>query len=208
VHQDSGPGAANAVGTLKGRPDHELVCVPAAYAAGRLGAEFLRGDPGRRRVLGLTEAQWTSLLIVAVAASVAVGTQASCALALTAAAAVVAGGTAAWLAARSRVPASDRRLLEVDHVLELARALSIARGEPEATARAPFDVDLHVATTSLGLAVSASPHHYTLSRGSPALTTRTAGRLAATVLLLGRHSRANTLVPGRRDGVFHLLTSA
>jgi prolipoprotein diacylglyceryltransferase len=37
-----------------------------SYAAARFGLEFLRGEPGRRRALGLTEAQWTSAAILAI----------------------------------------------------------------------------------------------------------------------------------------------
>ncbi|MGM7319828.1 prolipoprotein diacylglyceryl transferase family protein, partial [Idiomarina sp. ST10R2A5] len=45
----------------------------AAYAVLRFGLEELRGDPGRRYWRGLSEAQWTSLALVALELGLAAG---------------------------------------------------------------------------------------------------------------------------------------
>ena len=120
------------------------------YAVIRFGLELLRGDSQRLYWHGLSEAQWTSLLVaLAITALAAAGLVPGLALHAICAAALV---LAIPLAVRR-----PRELLDPRHVRELARRLPAPRpGAPR------------VATTSLGVQVSVGVTgdvvHVTLSR--------------------------------------------
>jgi Prolipoprotein diacylglyceryl transferase len=207
--------AAGCVLLVRGAaPTALLAGMCAAYAAGRLAVDYLRGDAGRPGFAGLSEAQWTSLLLLCGAAGAAWATRAGLHTALVALAAVGSAGTLGRLLMRWRTSVSDRQLLDADHVLELAGAVAIARGETTVVGGVPPAARVHVATTSRGVSVSAglagrtggSPvRHYTLSRGSQGLSERSARRLAGIIIALRHSGRRGTLVAGRRGGTFHLL---
>ena len=207
--------AAGAVSLIRGAsPGAVLVTAVAAYAAGRFVTEFLRGDGGRPRLGGLSEAQWTSLVLLCTAAGLAWLTRAGPRVALAGCAAMAVASTLGWLAVRSRVPAPERQLLDPDHVLELAGAVAVARGEMTVTGGRPPVADIHLATTSHGVSISAGlvrgpagppVRHYTLSRDSRPLSDR-AARLVAGAILSVRHPGCRgDLVAGQASGTFHLL---
>ena len=164
------------------------------YAVARFGLEELRGDLWRPYRLGLSAAQWTSLAVACVVASLALaGALPHPALHLVA---TVALALAALVVARRRAPS----LLDSRHVRELSSLLPVPRpGSPA------------VRETSLGVRCSAGLDagrvHYTLSRPGGALGSDDASALARVILWL-RHPREEAdLLPGPA-GTFHLLVSA
>jgi hypothetical protein len=66
-------GVGAAVALAGDRPGEALVWYVVAYAVGRFGLEFLRGDAARPYLLGFSEAQWTSVVLAWVAAAAGVG---------------------------------------------------------------------------------------------------------------------------------------
>jgi hypothetical protein len=209
--------AAGAVMLMHDVPSGEvLMGVTASYALGRLGAEFFRGDADRVMLAALSEAQWISLSVLCVTAGAGWLTNAESRLLLLAVAALTVAGTMAWLLVRRRKPPLELQLLDAAHILELAAAVAFAGVDTNFRDGGCGREHIHLATTSLGITVSAglahpdrgSTHHYTISATSDDLTERTASRLAAVILLL-RHPRdSGMLVVGRRRGTFHLLVAA
>lgn len=199
--------AAGARALLRGTPPlAALLGVIAGYAALRLLADLARGDPGRRRRAGLTEAQWTSLLLLAGAGAAAwrAGLLALLPLGLLAGATLLVAALPA-IAARADWPSAA---LDADQVQEIAGALALVRRDAEWASHARPDAT-HVATTSAGLTLSACAggRHYTLSRAPRALPARTALCLSRLVLQLRHPGGAGTLVAGRAPGTWHLLVS-
>ena len=187
-----------------------LLTVMAAYALLRFAAESVRGDAVRPRHAGLTQAQWISLVLLGGAAFAAWTVPASLRFALaglTAGTAVAAAGLAI---ARRRH--AEWALQSPEHVLEWAGALALACGDAGMRPPAPAR-ELHVATTSLGITVSAGAadtggeptRHYTFTRAPEALTESAARRLATLALRLRHPGHEGTLVRGRRAGAYHLL---
>jgi Prolipoprotein diacylglyceryl transferase len=174
-----------------------------AHAAVRFWLEFLRGDEGRPHLAGLSEAQWTALVLTSglCLAMVAVWPVLPWWLPLSGAGGLVAG--VALVAARpERI-----RLQEAGHVRDLAsivRCAGVVRG------------GLVTGTTGLGVRVSASSrrdeagamaYHYAFSRTSPALGAADAvalGRIASVVGFGGRATPGTLYRSG--NGVYHLLT--
>lgn len=145
------------------------------YAIARFGLEELRGDPVRRYWRGLSEAQWTSLAVIA---------------ALTLASpwhAVVLAGLGAAAVALVLRPRGG--LLHPRHVRELAQVLP-----------AP---DAGVAATSLGLRVSAGAGHYSLSRAGQPLEPEEAASVARVLVWL--RARDHAEVVAGPAGVWHVL---
>jgi hypothetical protein len=163
------------------------------YAVIRFGLELLRGDPQRLYWHGLSEAQWTSLLVaLAITALAAAGLVPGLALH-----AICAGALVLAIPLAVRRP---RELLDPRHVRELAARLPSPRpGAPRVT------------TTSLGVQVSVGMTgevvHVTLSRrGRPLLADET-DALARLVQWLTAHERPPLIVPGV-GGTVHLIFQA
>ena len=203
--------ALGATTLLGGRsPLDVLLAVVPAYALVRFAAEFLRADVGRPRHAGLTQTQWISLVLLGGAALAAWTVPAGLRFALAGLAASSAIAAAAVALARRRHP--EWALQSPEHVLELAGALALACGDADMRPPAPAR-ELHVATTSLGISVSAGAadtggrptRHYTFTRGPEALTESAARRLATLALRLRHPGHEGTLVRGRRAGAYHLL---
>lgn len=187
-----------------------------AYAAGRFGLEYLRGDGARPYLLAVSEAQWSS---VALAAAVA-GAGAAGWLPTTPAHAVVAAAlalaTLATLIVKRATRRTDRVLLTPRHLDEVALTVSHLTAAsaldgwqtPDATATVPSVV--HVAATSQGLSISSSTlvsprgavHHFGLSRPD-GLTPETASDLGHVLSRLHGDPPAAAL-PSRGGDVFHL----
>jgi hypothetical protein len=185
---------AGAVAVAAGaRPGTGVVVYAVAYAAGRGAVEAWRGDV-RPSWHGVSEAQWTSLaLLAAVAAGEARGTlpgpwPVPVAVALCLAVLV------AWSARRARGLGGPA------HVAELARAIDVARasaGEPA------------VAATSRGVLVSTHgdvSRVYTISLRSGTLGDEDALRLAALVVRLRDPDARWHVVRGALP-VFHVVAS-
>jgi Prolipoprotein diacylglyceryl transferase len=161
------------------------------YAVLRFGFELMRGDSERRYWHGLSEAQWTSLLLALAVTALSVAGQlpelrlhAACAGALL---------LVAPLGARP-----PRDLLHPRHVRELAAILPVPRD-----GAAP-----RVATTSLGLQLSAGATdgtvHYTLARRGRALQDGEADALARLLQWLAARDRSPQIVNGP-SGAVHLV---
>ena len=163
---------------------HGTVVYAIGYATGRYAVEAWRGDV-RPVWRGLSEAQWTSLLVVA-AVTVAEPVAAVLLVALVA---------AAPFAARRNTGLGNAR-----HVRELATALdAVAAPGPEPV----------VAATSRGVLVSAhgrSPRVYTVSRRDGALSDDDALALAELVVRLRDPDARWHVVRGSLP-VFHVVAS-
>jgi hypothetical protein len=207
--------AAGAVFLIRAvSPGVVLVTVSAAYAGGRFVTEFLRGDGDRPRLGGLSEAHWTSLILLCTAAGAAWVTRIGPRIALSGFAVLAAAITLSWLLVRLRTSAAERQLLDPDHLLELAGAVAIARGETTVADGRSLVADIHLATTSHGVSISAGlvngaagppVRHYTLSHDSDRLSHHAAQRLARTILSLRHPGCRGDLVAGQCGGTFHLL---
>ena len=193
---------------LGARPGVAFVWHASAYAAGRFCCELLRGDAGRRYFGSFSEAQWTSLAVLAAVTLLGLA-GALPALAWQPAATL---GLAAVMAALSAA-GGGRRLFRPQHVQQLAALLDHAR------ARASAAGELHVGETSLGLRVSASKlleapstesggvEIVAFSCPGAALSHRRARRLAALIHQLLRAGTGAHLLAGAR-GVYHLVLPA
>jgi hypothetical protein len=161
------------------------------YGAVRFVVEWLRGDPLRPRLLGMTEAQWTAVLV---AVAVAAFTRA---LLLIAIALVLAAGALAVLLLHRRL----RRLTDPWHLEELHRLIR----------RMDDAADGKVRRTSQALCVSlrsvAEMRDYVFSYADGSLEARAAASLVRHL----RFSRspeervAVELRPGATPGVIHVL---
>ena len=161
------------------------------YAIIRFGLELVRGDPVRRYWHGLSEAQWTSLLVVF-------------AMVALAAARLVPGlaehlATAAILVVAALVVARrpSTAVLHPAHVRELAALFPAPRaGRPV------------VVETSQGVRLSAGTvagiRHYTITRPGRPLQDAEAAELARVIAWLGGVSAPANVVAGAA-GAYHLL---
>jgi hypothetical protein len=185
----------------------------AAYAGGRFVFEYVRGDPDRPYFLGLSEAQWTSVALLAAIAIVGSTWALPWSAAFGVAAAAVGITAAASLIRSVRSEGSERTLLQPRHLEELAEAvqhLSYQAAQTASAANSPTRAYVHIASTSLALRVSVSTvvtdtgalHHYALSwpRG---LTRNGAEALGRVVSALVDNS-SNAEVVNGPGGVFHL----
>jgi hypothetical protein len=161
------------------------------YAVLRFGLERLRGDPIRRYWRGLSEAQWTSLAVVAaMGALAAVGLIPGLPEHLLAAGALAVAALVTW----GRPP---RLMLDPRHVRELAVRLPGPRpGAPRLVA------------TSLGVRVSAGVaddlSHFAVSRAECPLTREQAGELGRVLAWLAG-ARGEVRVIDGAAGVHHIL---
>lgn len=174
-------------------PGHGFAWAITGYAAGRFALEFLRGDAARPYVHALSEAQWTSLIVVTLASAGALAGY----LPLTGIA-LLTGGLL-WLAALIVVLNADRRMLTGPrHASELLRALTRSAAAP----------GLEAHSTSLGVRLTArrtaDAAHYALSRPAAPLTEHDAQALARLIARLRHKDCPYALVTGR-SGVFHVL---
>lgn len=176
-----------------------------AYAVGRFGFEFLRGDPDRPYWRGFSEAQWTSLLLTWVVAGAEIaGLLAFQAWHATAAVGLALGMGVIAIGRRSR--GIRAQLSHPKHISELAAALE------EVGAHGAGPAGVHIARTSLGVRLSGGrvpegagyQDHYTLSLESGGMTEPVAADLARLIARLRRVSEKPRAIGGRQ-GVFHLV---
>ena len=197
-------------------PGTALAWYVVAYDLGRFSFEFLRGDADRPYYRSFSEAQWTSLLLMAVV----VGAELAGVLPFYswhAGLAVLPGLVMAGLALYRRFGGETRyQLLHARHIKEVAQVVN-PRFNPvypglAVPSPAVVPAAIPVSCTSLGLQISlgqiepgtAPVYQYTLSSQYAPLTRKTAAALAGLILHLAGPSGAGKLIEGRR-GVFHLL---
>ncbi len=192
-------------------PGTGLAAYLIGYPGGRFALEFLRGDADRPFRLGFSEAQWTSVGLVA--ATVLAG---AADLLPVSGSLSVAGGavlaTAVVRAIHSRLGRSESvRLSAPRHVGEIAGILD----RPARPASPLGRAEVRVECTSLGLQVSAGTipsdggwiRQYTLSRRGGPLSIAGAATLSRLLLRL-RHPRAKGRLLRDRRSIFHLLVEA
>jgi Prolipoprotein diacylglyceryl transferase len=171
-----------------------LLVYVSAYGVARFVLEEWRGDAGRRRLLGFSEAQWTSLALTGLAA--VSGPPPRWPAGAAAAAIALAMAALAWRRRRSPRPAAR----DARHVTAVARALVQLDAAPAAPVALPAGGALLL---SGGAIDAAGCRHYSLSGASSARLRD----LAAVVVAL-RHPdlppAAARLVEGR-GGVLHVL---
>lgn len=173
------------------------------YAAGRFVLEELRGDLGRPHWLGLSEAQWTSLVLLGGVAGLGLFRWTPLAASQSVAAGLAWAAGLILVSIRRRVPRIDAPA----PVRDLARALHSLRtagrgGEgapPRVVGAGTMDVSLEPVTSDSG-----GRWLVTLSR-TRAWGRMAARRVSATVRELTHSSRAERL-PGRPELLHLLLT--
>jgi hypothetical protein len=200
---------------LGGRaPGAALGWYAVGYGVMRFCLEFARGDSERRYLLGFSEAQWTSLLLMCAVVwaelSGAVGFRAWHIVATVSLAAAM-----IVVALRRRFDKTGKhQLLHPRHVKEVAEAFETLAALSQVSesgddVRAP---SVYLALTSRGIRISASVvpdsdgriHLYALSRRGEVLEEETARTLAALILKL-RHPFASCELVRGGGGVFHAL---
>lgn len=186
------------------RPGEVLAWYTFVYGAGRFAFEFLRGDPDRPYCKGVSEAQWTSWLLIAAAAIAEMaGTLPFHAWHIAAAGALTAAVVILGL-----TDSDARTLFRPAHLCQLSEALETACSLTAHTGQ------LHLGTTSLGLKISASAlaaetgriEVIALSRPGHVFSLRAAHRLGRIIVQL-RGCRLAEFQPGSR-GVYHLILSS
>jgi len=185
-----------------------------SYAGVRFGLEFLRGDPGRPFVLGFSEAQWTSVLLLSsVVAAESIGLlprqnwHAVACASLLMTLVLVALGRHLWR------PWSH--VLRPLHLVEVAQAVVMLReGETKDSwsTRSTLGRNIDVATTPMGIQISAGDirargvtiHHFAVSTRRGPMPRSEAGALARVIATLIEAGASYELVGGHR-GVFHFI---
>jgi prolipoprotein diacylglyceryltransferase len=188
-----------------------------AYGVFRFCLEFARGDAVRLYLIGFSQAQWTSLILVCLVVSGELTGR----LPLHRAHPIVAVGLCGALllvaVTRARDGVGRFRLLHPRHVKEIAEALehlSPNAHDPHHTSRKPSAPNITVARTSLGILLSADAvstprgtvEHWAISSEDGALDDAAARLLAELIARLQNVGEDWRLVDGR-EGVFHIVTT-
>jgi hypothetical protein len=182
-----------------------------SYGVGRFFMEFFRGDPERPYLCGFSEAQWTSVVLIALVMIAELAGFLPLHLTQPPFVVTVVLVMTAIALKRSLEPRATRQLLNPRHVGELAAALQLITdlaAEPDSTS---LD-QVQIARTSLGVQVSASrlrstsdrTYHYAFSHCDGGMTEKTARLLGLLIVRLRAANNSTVFVPGT-EGVFHLL---
>ncbi len=190
---------------LRGQPGAALAWHVIAYDGGRFFFEFVRGDVGRPYWRGFSEAQWVSILRIALVVAAGVTGilpfQAWHGVVL----ATLILTMAAVAAGRSKDHFASHRLCHSEHVQELAEILDQIDGGEE----------IRVGCTSLGLYLSTGEmeiadqriRHYSLS-ARDAEFGEAAARLLSDLIRDLRHPAGQVELIARPGRIFHLLVSS
>lgn len=187
-----------------------LVWYTVVYGCIRFCLEYFRGDPGRPYFLFLSEAQWTTLILLAITLILSnlgilpfYGWHYWLSLGLL----ILAVSTVAYHLLSQK---SKNRLLNPRHIREINRNLQLLP-----TQLSPDLVPL--TSTSIGLVISLGQvedggqmiHHYTLSsnKGSFRVTGKVASIIADLLILLKKHPDGYQIQKGR-EGIYHILFSS
>ena len=196
-------------------PGEALAWYVLSYCVGRFSFELLRGDRERPGMLGFSEAQWTSVVLL----SILVWAELSGILVFHPWHLAVAVWMAIALAAiflnrryRGRI---TYRLLNPGHVKEVAEALERLSGATtrlKETRQESDQNDILLECTPLGIQISSSKIHsaagcaflYGLSSRNETITQEEARTMAGLILQLKHPDRSSELIKGN-EGIFHLL---
>ncbi|HKV40330.1 MAG TPA: prolipoprotein diacylglyceryl transferase family protein, partial [Blastocatellia bacterium] len=193
------------------------------YDTGRFFLEFLRGDAERPYLLGFSQPQWISLLLMlGVSSAEVAGVLPFHAWHVVSTAGLLALMTGLSLARRLRKTPSHL-LLHPRHIRELAEAVNaVSEGAATETTGAPWTVfptgparrDVPVACTSLGIRISTGRigtgpgalRQFSLSHKNGNLSEQAARLLSNLLVQIERLSPTARLTRGGH-GVFHVLAS-
>ncbi|MGH9326230.1 MAG: prolipoprotein diacylglyceryl transferase [Terriglobia bacterium] len=194
-------------------PGSALAWYVVSYGIVRFCLEFMRGDAERPYWLGFSEAQWTSLFLMA---SIV---WAECAKVLPfelwhfQATVGLAAAMIVVVLIRNFRKTPKHQLLHPRHIREVSEAVSlITRFSPKRPNYSGSHSMIHIAHTSLGIRISTGVvergatrvRHYTLSSEKNPLTTQAARCLAQLILRL-RCANGSAEVLQGGQGVFHVL---
>jgi hypothetical protein len=206
---------------LKGEPPGTaLAWYTVVYGVGRFCFEFLRGDPDRPYLLGFSQPQWVSILLMC---ALAWG-ELSGVLPLQLWHVYVAAGLAlamVVIALKRRLQRAESfRLLHPRHIREVADLLEqLLEPADQDTVHCDWTLlprqdgeTIRIGSTSLGVQISAGKirgaevdvNHYTISYLRGEMTEEAAQLLAQLILQLKRADRNAELLQGR-PGLFHVL---
>jgi Prolipoprotein diacylglyceryl transferase len=201
---------------IGGRPGEVFAWYVVSYGMGRFVFELTRGDADRPYMLGLSEAQWTSVLLVTLLAGAeGAGLVTFHSWHLGVVALLVGASAAIALVGRLR-RISRYQLLDPRHIRELAcavRRVSAEVGRGIGDWRSTSMVKgISVARTSQGIQIAAGrtggsgglADHYSFSQQNGVMTQDTAKILANFVVQFERPSCPHMLISAEQ-GVFHLL---
>ncbi len=185
-----------------------------AYALGRFALEFLRGDADRLHFAGLSEAQWTSVLVVVgmtIAGWPALAWVPSYPWQAGTAALLAVGVLGVVVSHRMR--GAKLRLLHALHIQEVATLVHQTFGHKPTESIRP--TALNIGSTSLGIHISTGwtqsgngwMEHYAFSETAGTMTESTARSLAHLILHLRGCQVGSIHKANREKGVFHLFLS-
>ncbi len=191
-------------------PGTVLILYTVVYGAFRFGIEFLRGDPERLYWKGLSEAQWTTLLLIAISLVLSFTGYlpfyhwhwiiflllATCTLYVI-------------LAGRKT---NEYRLLHPKHIQEIATSIQHMMSQ-ENNLLHPGNPPLNIYSTTEGLSVSSgrfntkskSLYYYTISSGSNLLLDASnVKKIGNIISLIKKHSTEFEMIE-KENGVYHLI---
>lgn len=189
-------------------PGEIVVMYSVLYGCGRFILELFRGDPEREYWRGLSEAQWTSIIIVLITTSLGyAGYLPLYSWHLWVSAAMVALAAVLLILHRTNISIS---YFNPHHVNELADALSSMKRR-NLNLFDPESLELSVCTTSAGITVSYScdahdtgnSYIYGISGGRP-LNRKLAGRFGKLFGVLNRHAAAPEILYDGK-GTYYLI---
>lgn len=194
-------------------PGSALAWYVVSYGVLRFCLEFLRGDAERPYWLGFSEAQWTSLILMACVVWAEYSRVLPFHLWHFLGILGVAAAMIAVALFRSYRKTPLHQFLHPRHVKEFSEAVAlVSRFSTERPAYPGKDSAIHIAHTSLGIRISAglvrqsaTPiRHYTLSSERIRMTAQAAKCLAKLIRRL-RHTDESVEVVQGGPGVFHVL---
>jgi prolipoprotein diacylglyceryltransferase len=194
--------AAGAAMVLRGAPAGQaLTWFVVSYSVLRIWLEELRGDRLRPYWLQLSEAQWTSLVLIsAIAWS---GWQGRVPASWWQVAAVVVAALSLAVLATGRTEA--RAMLHAHHAGEIAAIVAAPPAAPAGISVRRTSMTVGVSTQFLGRLAGADTMLYSISRANRHLTPPEARALSRLIFnLAGAPGAQHALVPGRHD-VFHMI---
>lgn len=186
---------------LRFPPGIFLTLYTVVYGAFRFTVEFLRGDPSRPYFHRLSEAQWTTLILVALSVLAALsGMIPFYTWHIVLASSVFIAGLAVILRPHKKID-----LAKANHVSQIASALS--------RLKVSDDITPYIENTKLGLNLSKGclvqegklKIHYTVSGNNEDVLDRTTAYKFATLIKKLEHHDGSFKVLQKQSGIFHIV---
>lgn len=186
------------------------------YDIGRFFFEFLRGDPDRHYLMGFSEGQWTSILLMMVVVSLELSGWIPYETWHFVATAVLLLTMIGIASKRRYHSTANHRLTNPRHVRELAKAVGAVSGpsiDQACYVSGGTNPDnIPISSTSLGILLSASEstesgatrEHYALSCEDGNMTDEVAHAITDIILTIRHSLRLQKKIKGK-NGVYHLI---